>query len=156
MARFCGTISVDRTPEEVFAYLSDFSNVADWEPSVTSARRRGRGRIRTGSVFEVSLGFLGRPLELEYHVTEIESPRRIVFEADADGFRSIDTIRIESRPGGRSRVVYDARIQLQGLRIIFDGALQLAFGVVGNQALRGLRRAFSDETAREPDPVRTN
>ncbi len=145
MARYRGTALVDRSPDEVFAYLSDFSNVVDWDPSVTTAQRLETGRVRVGSRVEVGLGFLGQPIRLEYRVTELEAPHRVAFEAETESFRSIDTIEITRGSGGKTRIVYDAHIQLRGFRAVFDGAVQLAFFCVGRNALSGLRNAFSDD-----------
>lgn len=149
MARYVGTASVERPAEDVFDYLADFENVADWDPGVSNSTRCDDGPLGVGSRFEVNLGFLGRDLELVYRIVALERPRRVVLEADAGGFRSIDTIEVEAISPDRSRIRYDARIQLTGMRALLDGALQAAFLVVGWNALRELKRALApaDEAA---------
>ena len=142
MARFLGTAETLQPADEVFDFLADFSNVASWDPSVISAERRGRGRVRVGSRFDVSVGLGGVGVALDYRVVALERPRRVVFEAAGDGFTSVDTITVDEREDGRTRVTYDARIRLHGLRCAFEGPVQLAFWISGGRSLAGLRRAL--------------
>lgn len=68
------TIEIARTPEDVFAYLTDVSNLPVWQIGVKSATLRD-GRI------EESRTLLGRELHTSLEVVEQEEPRLFTLRA---------------------------------------------------------------------------
>jgi carbon monoxide dehydrogenase subunit G len=68
------TIEIARTPEDVFSYLTDVSNLPAWQAGVKSARLRG-GRI------EESRSLLGRELHTTLEIVEQEEPRLFMLRA---------------------------------------------------------------------------
>jgi carbon monoxide dehydrogenase subunit G len=139
MAHYAKTIEAPGSLQAIFDYLSDFSNVAEWDPGVREAERLDPGPLDVGSEFRVVAGFLGRDVELTYNVVKLEPPKRIVLEAAGDGLRSTDTISFEPVPKG-VRITYRADLQLEGLRRLADPLLQVAFAWIGYDAIRGLCR----------------
>ena len=141
MALYQARVSTPRSPAEVFAYLSDFSSVAEWDPGVVRAKRLDEGPLQVGSTFEVVVTLLSRELPLRYRVLEIDPPHRIVLEASNAALRSYDVIRVAPEGTG-ARVEYDAQLDLRGLARAFDPALQLGFDRVGRDAAEGLASAL--------------
>jgi len=68
------TVEIARTPEEVFDYLTDPSNLPAWQSGVHSARRDG-DRIHE------SRHLLGRELSTTLAIDEEERPRLFVIRA---------------------------------------------------------------------------
>jgi carbon monoxide dehydrogenase subunit G len=68
------TVEIARTPEDVFDFLTDVSNLPSWQSGVHSARRDG-DRI------EESRHLLGRELSMTLEVEEEERPRLFVLRA---------------------------------------------------------------------------
>ena len=68
------TIEIARTPEDVFAYLTDASNLPQWQEGVKSANLRD-GRI------EESRSLLGRELDTTLEIVEREEPRLFTLRA---------------------------------------------------------------------------
>lgn len=68
------TVEIARTPEEVFAYLTDVSNLPAWQAGVKSATLR-EGRI------EEARSFLGRELHTTLEILEQEHPRLFTIRA---------------------------------------------------------------------------
>jgi carbon monoxide dehydrogenase subunit G len=68
------TIEIARTPEDVFAYLTDVANLPAWQAGVKSATLRD-GRI------EESRSLLGRELRTTLEIVEQEPPRLFVLRA---------------------------------------------------------------------------
>ena len=68
------TIEIARTPEDVFAYLTDVSNLPAWQAGVKRATLRG-GRI------EESRSLLGRELCTTLEIVEQEPPRLFTLRA---------------------------------------------------------------------------
>ena len=68
------TIEIARTPEDVFAYLTDVSNLPAWQSGVRGATERD-GRI------EESRSLLGRDFDTSLEIVESESPRVFTLRA---------------------------------------------------------------------------
>ena len=68
------TIEIARTPEDVFAYLTDASNLPAWQASVKSATARD-GRI------EESRSLLGHELHTTLEIIAQEEPRLFTLRA---------------------------------------------------------------------------
>ena len=62
------TIEIARTPEDVFSYLTDVSNLPDWQTGVKSATERD-GRI------EESRSLFGKEIDTALEIVEEEAPR---------------------------------------------------------------------------------
>jgi len=145
VARYADAIDLPLSVEEAFDYLADFSRTAEWDPSVVEAERLTRGKVRLGSSFRVSVSFLGRRVPLEYRITEFERPSRLVLSGGDSSVRSIDEITFVSRPGG-SRVTYEARLELTGIRRLADPFFHVLFQRIGRLAMRGLRERLAQKS----------
>jgi carbon monoxide dehydrogenase subunit G len=86
------TIEIDRPPEDVFAYLSDPSNLPAWQSGVRSAKLRDDGRI------EESRSLLGRELHTTLEIVEREEPRLFTLRALDGPVRF--SVRHELEPSG--------------------------------------------------------
>lgn len=62
------TIEIARTPEDVFAYLTDVSNLPAWQAGVKSAT------LRDGRILE-SRSLLGRELQTTLEIVEQDEPQ---------------------------------------------------------------------------------
>jgi carbon monoxide dehydrogenase subunit G len=138
MARYQASIETEWTPDEAFAYLSDFSTAAEWDPGVVEAEHLDGGPVGEGSEFRLVAEFLGRTTPLAYRVTEYEPPRAVAFEGENATIVSHDRITFEVIPAG-TRVTYDADLRLKGPLKLADPLLRVAFNRVGDRALNGLR-----------------
>jgi hypothetical protein len=49
MAPLAHSVEIDRSPEEVFAYVTDPSRFTEWQDAVVSARLEGSGPVQQGS-----------------------------------------------------------------------------------------------------------
>lgn len=133
MARYVTTIDSALPPAQAFAYMASFDNAAEWDPSVTEARRLDEGELRAGSAFRVVSKFAGRSVPLRYEIRELEPGRRVVLEAQNGTFASVDTITVTARDAG-STVTYDARLVFRGAARVLDPLMQLVFNRVGRRA----------------------
>ena len=141
MARYRASIETQWTPDEAFAYLSDFSTSVEWDPSVVEAGRGGTGPVGQGSEFRLVAEFLGRKTPLTYRIVEYEPPTAVTFVAENATVISRDRITLETIATG-TRVTYDADLRLKRLLRLADPLLALAFNRIGNQALAGLSRVL--------------
>lgn len=146
MARYRAGTETQWTADEAFAYLSDFSTSAEWDPGVVESKRLDHGAVGEASEFRLVARFLGRNTQLTYRVTEYEPPRAVTFLGENATVVSHDRITFEPIATG-TRVTYDADLRLKGLIRVVDPVLALAFKRVGDRALAGL-----SEVLRRPAP----
>lgn len=145
MANYTATVTSTRTAEKVFEYLSDFSSVSEWDPSIVSATPQGGGDPRTvGASFHVVTKTSVSSVELDYETLELERPVRIVLRGENDSMISLDTITIASRADGGCEVTYAAELELKGARKLADPLLQLGFKRLGDKARDGLAAKLNE------------
>jgi carbon monoxide dehydrogenase subunit G len=74
-------IEVGRTPEDVFAYLTNVSNLPSWQSGVHSAQIEDAGPPRAGARIRESRHMLGRELNTTLEITEFDPPRLFSLKA---------------------------------------------------------------------------
>ena len=118
------TIEIARTPEDVFAYLTDVSNLPAWQAGVKSATLRD-DRI------EEARTLLGRELRTTLEVVERDEPR--VFTLRALNSPVPFSVRHELEPtDGGTRLTVTAEGDIPGF----------AAGLVARRAERQFRKDF--------------
>ena len=142
MARYRASNDSVWTPEDAFAYLSDFSTSAEWDPGVVEAERVSGGKVGEGTEFRLVAQFLGRKTPITYRVVEYDPPRAVTFVGENASVVSHDRITFAAT-GTRTRVSYAADLRLKGLLRLADPLLALAFRRVGDRALAGLREVLA-------------
>lgn len=132
MARAEHTVVVERPPDEVFRFLTDLSNVPEWQSGAVEVR--APESLGVGTTYVEVLKFLGKRFETTLEVTEYEPVRhfslrtlsgpipfqvRHTLEA-ADGGESTRVhVELEGEPGGLFRlteplVMRNAQRQIEG------------------------------------------
>lgn len=119
-------IEIARTPEEVFAYLTDVANLPKWQSGVRSASRDG-DRI------EETRSFLGREMKTMLEIVANEPPRLFTLKALDGPVRFTVTHELEPAGDG-TRLCVVAEGDVPGF----------ASGIVAQQA----KRQFSKDFAR--------
>jgi len=84
-------VDIARTPEEVFAFLTDVSNLPKWQSGVHSARREG-------TQIHESRHMLGRELQTTLEIEEEQPPTVFALRAVASPVPF--TVRHELEPSG--------------------------------------------------------
>ena len=119
------TVEIARTPADVFAYLTDVSNLPAWQSGVKSATLRD-GRI------EESRSLLGRELHTTFEIVEREAPRLFTL-------RALDspipfTVRHQLEPtGNATRLTVTAEGDVPGF----------AAGLLARRAEKQFRKDFA-------------
>ena len=120
------TIEIARTPDEVFAYLTDVSNLTEWQPAVRAVEQKG-DRI------EETRSFLGREMHTTLEIVESEQPRLFTLKALDGPVRFTITHTLEPAGTGTR------------LAVVAEGDVPgFASGIVAQQA----KRQFSKDFAR--------
>lgn len=139
MARYRGTVVSDRSAEETFDYLAEFSNAAEWDPGVRGASRLDEGPIGLGSGFRLDVTVGTRVVPLDYRIVSYRRPERVVLLGENGTIRSEDTVTVAPTEEGGSILHYDADLHLRGALSWLDPLLGPPFRRIGDQGLGGLR-----------------
>jgi carbon monoxide dehydrogenase subunit G len=75
------TIEIARSPEDVFAYLTDVSHLTEWQSGVHAAEVEGGGEPVAGARIRESRHMLGRELQTTLEVADYEPPRLFALRA---------------------------------------------------------------------------
>jgi len=120
-------VEIARTPEEVFDYLTDVSNLPSWQSGVHAARREG-------NEIHESRHMLGRELNTTLEIEESERPR--VFAIRAVNSPVPFSVRHELEPsGGGTRLTVTG----EGDAGLLPG---FAAGIMARRAEKQFRKDF--------------
>jgi carbon monoxide dehydrogenase subunit G len=120
-------VDIDRTPEDVYAYLTDVSNLPKWQSGVHSARREG-------SLIHESRHMLGRELNTTLEIVEEDPPN--VFALRAVNSPVPFSVRHELEPsGGGTRLTVTG----EGDAGLLPG---FAAGIMARRAEKQFRKDF--------------
>ena len=136
------TITVATPLELAFRYISDFSNIEQWDPGVIESEKISQGPLAVGGEFRVIVKAGLSTTTMKYLVTDFDPPRRIVLEGSGGAINAVDTIEFSETEQG-TRIDYRADIHLTGLAGVAEPFLGFALERVGRNAMEGLQRALS-------------
>ncbi len=130
-------IGVPRSVGESFAYVADFTTVAEWDPGIHESRKvSGDGGL--GSVYEVQAEFRGKTMPFTYTVTVFEQDKLIALDGVGEKATSLDTIAFEAAGDGGTRITYTADFKLKGVLRVAEPFLGGTFKTLARKALAGL------------------
>ncbi len=114
MPEATGTVEIQRSPAEVFAFLAEGENDRGWRSGVLDIRRKsGHGR---GAIYEQGVkGPFGRRVPADYEITAYEPDRRIGFRAIAGPVRPEGSYELSPLDSGGTRVTFALRAAPRGL-----------------------------------------
>lgn len=93
-------VIINKPPEEVFAFITNFENNALWQSGVMSAHFTSTGTLRVGSTYVQHSKFLGQQIEFAFEILEYEPGRHIRFKTTSGTF-PVDIVRaVEPADGG--------------------------------------------------------
>jgi uncharacterized protein YndB with AHSA1/START domain len=112
MAALNTSVEIDRSPEDVFAYVADLSRHDEWQPQVQEITVQTEGPTRVGSRSrERRKPPHGPAMNATYEITEYEPPRRMSFRGVDGPVRVVGTATFEPSGDG---VRVDLEIDLTG------------------------------------------
>ena len=94
------TIEVARMPEDVFAYLTNVSNLPAWQSGVHTAQIEDAAAARIGARIRESRHMLGRELNMTLEITEYDAPRLFSLRALDSPVPFIVRHELEPHDGG--------------------------------------------------------
>jgi Polyketide cyclase / dehydrase and lipid transport len=146
MARYVTRLRTSRSRDEVFEYMADLRNFAQWDPGVRRVAQVEGDGGGPGAVFDVTVG-RRREQALRYRTAVFDPPHELLAVAKTRVLSSEDRITVDA-DGTGAIVTYDAVLRFNGLLRIASGMLNFVFKRIGDRASAGLCRALEGERLR--------
>ena len=128
MAPIVHTVEINRTPEDVYAYVTDPTRFTEWQNTVVSAHAEDGNAVHVGSRVVMTRKMGGRAQTMTSEVTEHDPPRgysfRVIdgpvrasgkgrFEPLADGARTRFTFELDFRGHGIGKLLVPLVVRRQ-------------------------------------------
>jgi uncharacterized protein YndB with AHSA1/START domain len=134
-------VTVDKSVESVFGYLSDFETTTEWDPgTITTVKVQGDGG--PGTTYRNTSSFAGREAELEYVVQEREPGRVFQLRGENKTVSALDTMTFRSTEDGGTEVTYRAEFEFKGVTRLIEPLFKSQFKKLGDEAEEGMRTAL--------------
>lgn len=139
MTKLHETLETSLDREAAFGYVADWSRQAEWDPNTTSAKRIGDGGPEVGARYALEVKMGRRSVPMEYVITQLVAPERVVLVGEGSGVWTEDVITFSETDSG-TRVDYQAEIKLSGLLGLIQPLLGRAFEGIAKGAVEGMKR----------------
>ncbi len=136
------TIEVGRPIAEVFRWVADFANTAQWDPSVSVADKVTPGPVGEGTSYRLVVGFGTSRIPMDYRITRYDFPTVVRLEGRGENVTAFDDIRFEDL-GGRTRIDYVADLDLRGVPGWSMPLLGPLMRRYGRRSIHGMQRALA-------------
>lgn len=136
--------ATNRSAEEAFDYIIDFSRIAEWDQTILSARKVSSGPIGVNTEFDLLYSSGLRKLPIAYTVSEYEPSHRAVLIGKSSSFTAIDTVTIKPTQVG-CEVTWHAEVTFQGLAAKIIPKIEKKVAAAGSQTIRNLENALRDD-----------
>ncbi len=141
----CETVTVQRSADDVYRYLMDFSTIEQWDPGVYRAVKTTPGAPSIGTRFKLILNLPGGRQAMDYELIELEAPKRLKLRGRGPGFRVTDTIELQALKDGCCRIEYRAELHFAGWRALALSPMRPLLQRIGRRAVNGLAVALAPE-----------
>ena len=95
MTAISESIEINRSPDDVFAYLDDVERHGEWQDQIVAVERQSEGPLHVGSRVRETRRVPGGDRSMTYEVTEHNPPRQSAFRVLDGPVRAVGTISIE-------------------------------------------------------------
>jgi uncharacterized protein YndB with AHSA1/START domain len=89
------SVEINRSPEDVFAYLDQLDRYVEWQENLISTRVESEGPTQVGSRGVDRRRVPGGPRDIPFEVTQHDPPRKISFRGTAGPVRPLATLTVE-------------------------------------------------------------
>ena len=108
--------SFDRSPDEVFAYVTDPARFTEWQNTVVSAHTEDSDPVHVGSRFVMTRKMGSREQTMTSEITEHQPPRRYAFRVIDGPVRAYGKGRFEPLDdGARTRFTFELDFEGHGI-----------------------------------------
>jgi len=127
--QFSNTLTIDRQPDEVFAYLSAFENLPAWNYAIARTRRVGTGPVGVGARY-IQTRTIPRPAEEDFEVTVFAPPHRLAIQGVLGPFQAESIYELEG--AGESTVLTNS------MTLEATGVMRVAAPLAGSRVQKAV------------------
>jgi carbon monoxide dehydrogenase subunit G len=114
MRRVQGTVFIAVPPAEVYAFLSEPTNVPRWQQGVISSERTSPAPTVAGSTGRVVLEVMGQRVSAETTVREAVPDRRLVLATSVSGMSVVGSLDLVAAEGG-TQVTFSSEVRAESI-----------------------------------------
>jgi hypothetical protein len=107
-------VFIRRTPDEVFAFATDWSNYQKWQQGVEESAKTSAGPNAVGTTFRHVSRFMGRHVKVTGEVIECEPGRSFAYRVTSGNFRYSGRQTFQPRDEG-TEATYAFDAEMPGL-----------------------------------------
>jgi dehydrogenase/reductase SDR family protein 12 len=151
-------LTIRRTVEETFAFVSDFRNAAKWDPRTYSAEKTTDGSIGVGTRFMLTGGMMPESvvkrlhlpesivgMSLPYDVVAFDAPNEFTLKGESRMLRWCDHLEFTA-VGDNTSLRYFAELEMKRFNAPGEALLHRMFQRIGDGATADLPETVVRET----------
>ncbi len=108
------SVIINLTTDEIFAYVSNLENLADWSGVVISARKVSSEEMLVGTRVRCTIRILGRWFDTSYEIVECVPGRYLTVKSITSVAPTLTCYRFEPVKGGGTNVSVEEIIHFTG------------------------------------------
>jgi carbon monoxide dehydrogenase subunit G len=114
MRRVQGTVFIAASPAEVYAFLSEPTNVPRWQTGVVSSERTSPAPTVAGSTGRVVLEVMGQRVTANTTVREAVQDRRLVLATSVSGMSVLGSLDLAAVEGG-TKLTFSSEVKADSI-----------------------------------------
>jgi carbon monoxide dehydrogenase subunit G len=111
---FKQSLVINLPPEEIFAYMSDLENLADWSSVVIAARKSSPQSLQVGATVRCTIRFIGRWFDISFEMVECKPSRYLTIKSITGVAPCLICYRLEPVEGGGTNVTIEYVVHSTG------------------------------------------
>ena len=116
MAPIVHSIEISRSPDDVFAYVTDPAHSTEWQENLVSASYEGQGSMGVGSRLRTTRRIGRSERTMTSELTEYDPPRSFAFRGIDGPVRAFGKGTVEAlEDGARSRFTFELDFEGHGI-----------------------------------------
>lgn len=111
---FKQSISINLPSEEIFAYVNDLENLADWSSVVIAARKNSQQSMHVGATVRCTIRFIGRWFDISFEIVESKPDRYLTIKSISGVAPCLICYRFEPVESGGTNVTIEYVVHSTG------------------------------------------
>ena len=144
MAKSETRIFIQRTPKEVFDFLSAPENHHQWQGNTEFAEWSSEGSLGVGSSFNIGVRNFGRLIESEVEIIAWDPPTELGTKADQGPMVLASTTKVTPQGDG-AFVSYTSQLQMKGVLKLAEGLMSRLFKSQFQENLNRLKAVLESD-----------
>lgn len=94
------SVFIDRVPEDVFVFVFEPTNAAQWQEGVLLAEFTSQGPLGIGSTWRNVSKMIGREIDVEFEVIDYDPPHQFCYKSISGPIQNKTCVTFESQNSG--------------------------------------------------------